>query len=254
MGTPSLFDSPLFNNTLFYPRRDRTPAPRGARDRFVEVEPGVRLHLRTHERPGARAACLLFHGNGEVVADYDGAVEHFAEAGLALSVVDYRGYGQSGGAPTLRAMIEDVRPSLYAFAAEVGDRPLVVMGRSLGGICAAFLSAEPLPGVVGFIFESAASDLLGVVRRRGVPEVLLSPEDRATFDPLLRARRCQVPALVLHGAQDDLIHPDEARSLYAQLGSPKKALVWVPGRGHNDLSFSPVYWAAIRDFVEGLGG
>lgn len=254
MGSLSLFDTPMFNAMLFYPRRDRTPAPRGARDRFVEVEPGVRLHLRTHERPGTRAACLLFHGNGEVVADYDDAADTFAEAGLALSVVDYRGYGQSSGTPTLRSMIDDARPSFDAFAAELGDRPLVVMGRSLGGICAAFLSAEALPGVVGFIFESAASDLLGVARRRGVPEALLSAQDRATFDPLLRAQRCPLPALVLHGARDDLIHPDEARSLHATLGSPRKELVWVPGRGHNDLSFSPVYWEAIRAFVESLGG
>ena len=248
MSLPSLFDAALFNNLLFYPRRDRSPPPRGARDAFVEVEPGVQLHLRRHQRPGA--ACLLFHGNGEVVADYDGAAERFAEAGLALAIVDYRGYGQSGGTPTLRSMIQDVRPCFDAFAAEVGDRPIVVMGRSLGGICAAFLSAERLPGVAGFIFESAASDLMGVVRRRGVPEVMVSAQDRATFDPILRARRCQLPALVLHGAQDELIHPDEARSLYAALGSAKKALVWVGGRGHNDISLSPAYWAAIGDFVK----
>lgn len=253
MGLPSLFDAALFNNLLFYPRRDRSPAPRGARDAFVEVEPGVQLHLRRHQRPDARAVCLLFHGNGEVVADYDDAVDRFAEVDLALAVVDYRGYGQSSGTPTLRSMIQDVRPCFDAFAAEAGDRPIVVMGRSLGGICAAFLSAERLPGVVGFIFESAASDLLGVVRRRGVPEVLLSAQDRATFDPILRAQRCQLPALVLHGAQDELIHPDEARSLYAALGSARKELVWVDGRGHNDLSLSPAYWAAIHNFVEGLG-
>lgn len=244
-----LFDSDLFNDQLFWPRDDDSPPPPGAHDRMVTVAPGVALHLRFHRRPGTRGACLLFHGNGEIVADYDPIADDFAAAGLDLVVVDYRGYGASGGRPTLRALIADSDPVFAAFHQEIGDRPSLIMGRSLGGIAAAFLSASALPGVRGLIFESAAADLIGLVRRRGIPDAMISEVDRQDFDPNRRARQATLPSLVLHGERDDLIVPEVAETLYRELGSAEKRLVWVPRRGHNDLSQSPVYWAALTRFA-----
>jgi pimeloyl-ACP methyl ester carboxylesterase len=105
-----VFDSPEFNARLFFPRPDRGPPPPGARDLFVDV-PGARLHLRWHTAATpARAVVLLFHGNGEVVADYDDLADHYAAAGAELVVVDFRGYGASTGVPTLRAAIATPRP------------------------------------------------------------------------------------------------------------------------------------------------
>jgi uncharacterized protein len=100
----SFFDGAEFNRRLFYPRRDAGPPTAGAVDHVVAV-PGARLHLREHAAATARVTVLIFHGNGEVVADYDEAAASFGAAGAALAVVDYRGYGSSSGEPTLRNLI-----------------------------------------------------------------------------------------------------------------------------------------------------
>ncbi len=96
--------------------------------------PDGRIHLRQHRLPDALARVLFFHGNGEVVADYDDVAPKFAAAGAELWVADYRGYGQSEGVPTLRTLINDA----HLIVAAVGG-PLVVMGRSLGSAAAAEL-------------------------------------------------------------------------------------------------------------------
>jgi pimeloyl-ACP methyl ester carboxylesterase len=57
---------------------------------------------------------LLFHGNGETVADYDLAAPPYARHGMNLAVVDYRGYGRSDGEPSLRAILEDAPSALSA--------------------------------------------------------------------------------------------------------------------------------------------
>src|SRR5262245_40875551 len=101
---PSLVDHPLLEETIFFPRRSFQPPPPGARDVRIEVAPAVALHARVHDAPGAVATIVLFHGNGEVVSDYDDSARDFAEAGAALAVVDYRGYGASDGRPSLRAL------------------------------------------------------------------------------------------------------------------------------------------------------
>ena len=77
---PSIFEHPEFDARLFYPRPDRTPSPDGARDHYVDVD-GARIHVREHTAPDAKLALLVFHGNGEVVADYDRAAPQFARAG-----------------------------------------------------------------------------------------------------------------------------------------------------------------------------
>jgi len=243
----SVFDRDDFNATLFYPRADTTPPPPGARDLFVDVGE-AHIHVRRHAGTGA-PTLLLFHGNGEVVADYDAAAARFARAGVALAVADYRGYGASEGEPTLRAVIADARP----IAEAVADGPLFVMGRSLGGAAAHELYARPVAGTLGVILESAFFDLRGLVRRRGIaPPAAFSAGELALYDPAPKLAAGRLPLLVLHGEADTLIAVDEARAAFAAAGTPDKQLVTIPGHGHNDVSAAPAYWDALAAFVARL--
>jgi len=248
---PSIFDAPRFNASLFFPAAEALRPVPGARDLLVAVGADTRLHLRIHDAADAVATVLLFHGNGEVVSDYDGAAVRFAAVGARLAVVDYRGYGASEGNPTLRDCLRDAHPVLAAVQAAVTPMPIVVMGRSLGGACAAELCQQPRPDVVGYVFESAPADLHGTLRRRGiVVEGALPEDDLAVFCPLRKLRRCETPALVLHGAADTLIVPSEARLTLGALGTTDKTLVTIPGCGHNNVSVHPVYWQALGQFVQ----
>ncbi len=246
----SLFDLPEFNARLFFPVQRTSLPPERAFDFPIDLGGDVELHARIHGRPGTRGVLLLFHGNGEVVADYDGAGVNFASAGLDLVVVDYRGYGASTGEPTLRNTLADAPRVLEQVRARIGGKPLVVMGRSLGSACAAELCRLPREGVVAYVLESGIADLDAMVERRGLPGThTITEADRATFDPLPKLALATTPTLVLHGARDTLVEPREAKLALQALGSANKALVMIPDRGHNDVSDHPVYWAALHDFV-----
>jgi uncharacterized protein len=244
----SIFDTEEFNDRLFVPRADASPPPQGAHDRMIAVD-GAELHVRVHAAPPGAATLLLFHGNGEVVADYDRAAAPFARAGVALSVMDYRGYGRSTGMATLRTVVSDARTVAEAM------QPQLVMGRSLGGMAAHELYARPVAGMEGVILESALFDLAALIRRRGlVPPDSFTDDERATFDPSAKLRLGRLPLLVLHGERDEMIVPSEAMSALATAGSTAgdKALVIVPRRGHNDVSLEDSYWSALGAFVAQL--
>jgi alpha-beta hydrolase superfamily lysophospholipase len=243
----SIFDSDEFTDRLFFPRSDASPPPPGAIDRTVPVE-GAQLHVRVHRAPPGAPTLLLFHGNGEVVADYDTAAPRFARAGVSLAVVDYRGYGQSTGAASLRTLIGDARPVAEAL------QPRFVMGRSLGGLAAHELYARPPTGLQAVILESALFDLRGLVRRRDLsPPRQFTDDERATFEPATKLALGRLPLLLLHGEHDDLIVADEARAALAAAGTAaaEKSLVIVPERGHNDISSGDRYWTALAAFVAG---
>lgn len=251
----SIFDDPRFNGALFLPRRDEAPTPRDARDLFVDVDGGARVHVRLHARPGTRAALLLFHGNGEYVRTYDAYAGRFAQVGVDLAVADFRGYGRSTGSATLRGCVNDAGPVFDAVAAALDARPLLVMGRSLGSVCAAELCRRADPRLRGLVLESAPADLRGTLQRRGFPaSAPITEADRRDFDPLPKLAPCAVPALVLHGEHDGLVPPAEARLTFDALGSSDKELVIVPGCGHNDLSEHPRYWDALEGLVRRVVG
>ena len=242
---PSIFDSDAFTRSLFFPRTDRTLAPSGAVDLFVEVAPEARIHVRIHEGPGA-ALVLLFHGNGEVVCDYDGTAALFAKAGASLAVADYRGYGESTGVPNFRNMLSDA-PVVVGAVLATTKLPLFVMGRSLGGACAAELCRSVRDGVAGYIFESTGSDLADLVRRRALVVPEFSQEDKNTFDPLPKMAACTTKTLILHGENDEIIHVREAEATHRAITGSR--LMVVPGRGHNDVSRGDDYWAALTEFM-----
>ncbi len=251
----SIFDDPEFNRRLFHPPLPDTPPDRpGVRDCHVSVADGIRVHGRLHRHPDPSARLLLFHGNGEDVIDYDRCASRFLQMGLALAVFGYRGYAESDGGPTLRALMEDARlvlPYLLSHDWSDGGRPVIIMGRSLGSGPAIELATRE-PRVDGLILESGYADAVGLIRRRGLTPPNLTPEDLSLFSNRHKMHRVTVPLLVLHGRDDTLIFPDEAVMNHHAARSQQRGLVVLDGVGHNDISLHPRYYPTIDAFVRGM--
>ena len=233
---------------LFFPRVDETKKPASAEDHFIEV-PGARLHLRVHEgKPGA-GVVLLFHGNGEIVSDWNPAAGSFRSRGYRLAIVDYRGYGLSTGTPTIRTMLSDASLVLDDVATRF-EGPLVVMGRSLGSASAweAMANARETGRVRGVVIDSGFVDVEAFGKRRGVEPRDLEAEDRLALDPLPKLAAVTCPVLLLHGELDAAIRIEEAATAYAALQTDKR-LIRLAGKDHNDLSYHPDYWSELGVFI-----
>lgn len=226
--------------SLFFPQPTRSPAPAGAQDVFVTHD-GESLHVRVH---GAKTKplVLFFHGNGETVADWDTLAAGFT-ADVQFAVVDYRGYGQSTGTPTLQRLFDDAVAVYDALASQTSLMPMV-MGRSLGSTAAWHLSQHrPCRAVV---IDSGFSDVDAFARRRGVVPHSLTQGERTALDPLPRARVFTGPILVLHGANDTLIEAAEAKAVAAANAGVQLEL--IAGRGHNDVMLGEAWWQHLRAF------
>ena len=251
----SVFDQLAFSARLFHPRDHDTLPPPGARDIMVEVAPSTPIHVRIHETPAARATILLFHGNGEVVADYDGFAPWYRDAGANLAIADFRGYGRCDGMPSLRTCLSDGRTILESLAPKLRSAglPVIVMGRSLGSFVALDLASTAGASLDGLIVESGIGHLDAFVERRGFdPSRVVTARDREDFCPLGKAERVRVPTLILHGENDDLVRPENAQAIYEACASFDKKLVFIPERGHNDVFLGTPYWPSLDGFVRAV--
>lgn len=238
---------------VFFPRPDRSPAPPGSADYAIEVEPGVRLGARLYTAATEAPTVLYFHGNGEVVGDHDEIAPLYAEIGLNLFVVDFRGYGRSTGRPAFATLVRDAGPLCEAFHRildELGHAPeRLVMGRSLGAQPALEVAARNAHRFLGLIVESGAGNLRRMVARLGLDES--HGEGRALVEAHeAKVRSIALPALLIHGERDELVPLAYAAELYGLLEGVERQLVVIPGAGHNDLLWlgRDQYFEAIQGF------
>ncbi|MBN1511689.1 MAG: alpha/beta hydrolase [Phycisphaerae bacterium] len=246
-----ILDSPEFNRRLFLPPLYDGATPPGAQDVLVPVADGIRVHGRVYACPTPRVRVLLFHGNGEDVDSYVRMAARLAVRGAALTVFGYRGYALSDGEPSLRAALEDSHVILKHLRTNVWDgsrNPVVVMGRSLGSAPAIELAAGE-PGLAGLILESGYADPYRLVQRRGFAVPTLSEDELTVFSNCRKMKHVRAPLLVLHGREDELIHPDEAAMNYEAAGSTQKRLVLLDGAGHNDIGIHAQYYPTLERFL-----
>lgn len=248
----SVLDRPEILRVVFYPRRDWTPPPAGARDYLVRVEPGVSVSCRFYPASAGGPCILYFHGNGEVTCDHDWIAPLYNRQGIGLFVADYRGYGRSDGTPTLSSMAADAHP-IFSFFLETArssgsSNPLFVMGRSLGSHSAVELASRYPQHVSGLIVESGSANVARLARRFGLSSERL---DELVMVLSARLRSIELPALIIHGERDSLIPVSEGIALHREIGSEEKRLVIIPGADHNDIMLvgTEQYFLAVRDFV-----
>ncbi|NOQ46445.1 MAG: alpha/beta fold hydrolase, partial [Desulfobulbaceae bacterium] len=211
-------DHPDVLRIRFHPRpAPKTPTPAGARDIDIQVEQDVTIGCRlfTHDRTSP--TILYFHGNGEIVSDYDAIGPMYQEVELNLLVTDFRGYGWSNGSPTATAMLRDAHTLYRELTAWLRDNgysgPLFIMGRSLGSACAIELAAQYNDEIDGLIIESGFSETLPLARTLGLDLDKLGITEEETFNNLLKMESITKPTFILHGHQDQLIPPRQGEKL-----------------------------------------
>lgn len=181
---------------------------------------------------GGRApAVLWFYGNGENIGSIWPILRDFRPPGAALLVVDYPGYGASGGRATEARLYAAAELAYATLAArpEVDRDRIVVYGRSLGTAVATHTAARHR--VAGLILESPFTSAAGMSRQHyGLfPRFIL----RLHLDNLTEIARVSCPVLVFHGTADRLVPADMGEQVAAAVPGGVE-LVLIEGAGHNE--------------------
>lgn len=242
----------LVESFVFQPTRrlEWTPADVAVsyEDVFLDTRDGVRIHgWWVPARPDA-PVLLFCHGNAGNIGDRVYNVKLLHEAGIAVLIFDYRGYGRSDGKPSEAGVYDDARAAWdwLIGARQVPRERVSLFGRSLGGAVAIELATQVEPHRL--VVESTFTSIPDMVPTAlpFVPKALVP----RLFDSIAKVGRVTCPVLVLHGTRDELVPFEMGRTLYAAI-HVRKRFAPIEGAGHNDtvdVGGAP-YIAAIREFL-----
>ncbi|MFN2437133.1 MAG: alpha/beta hydrolase [Desulfotignum sp.] len=230
-------DHPGILAYIFHPRASMRPA--GPNDILIPVADDVHIGACFHVAGKEAPTILFFHGNGEIVSDYDDLGPLYTRLGINFFVVDYRGYGWSTGSPTVSDMMADGHRILDFVTQWCRDHEftgsLTVMGRSLGSACAIELAATRHSEVENLIVESGFAGIESLLRVLGIDPAARGIRMAPELDNQEKIRQWTGPALIIHGEQDQLIPFSHGQALFSACPSSEKKLIPIAGAGHNDI-------------------
>lgn len=200
-------------------------------------------HLQVAATPADRLI-LLFHGNGGHRAHRGSWYDIARTLKADVLVIDYHGYGDSGGSPSEKALIQDAEAAWQYAVDHLKFKPaqIVIVGESLGGAVGVQLAAEKcrrgLPPC-GLVLVATFSSMVDVAsyQFRWLPVRLLLI-DRFRSDTNIVDVSC--PILQFHGDQDTIVPLQFAQKLHqlapaASSSGRPKVMHLFQGTGHNDI-------------------
>lgn len=226
------------SSAFFYPHRELMLTPEIVHLEYEDVHlraaDGVRLHAWYLPAQGEQRGTLLFlHGNAGNVSTQLPNVFWLPPEGYGVLLLDYRGYGASGGSVSISGSLRDAEAALAWLAErpEVRERGMAVLGQSLGGAFAVHAVAHSAHrgDVRAVVLDSAFSTFRGITREKlgelwltwplQWPLSLTVPDRYSPIHDI--ADLAPIPVLIIHSEEDVVVSPTHADRLYAAAGDPK---------------------------------
>lgn len=250
---------------FFQPYRPyvRTPADIGLAYEDVTFEAADRVPLHGWFLPASAPACatiLFLHGNAENISTHIASVYWLPAHGFNVFLFDYRGYGASGGSPSVAGIQTDIDAAMRYVLGRSDHGPVVMYGQSLGGAAAIYYAAHGSlrDHIRSLVAESSFASYRGITREKlagfwltwpfqWLPKLTISDK----YSPIAAIGRvAPIPLLLVHGTKDPIVPLRDGERLFAAAHEPKR--FWkVEGAGHIAAFRSPAMRERLIAYLRG---
>ena len=248
----------LQRQLIYFP--DQTPVPpaadviAGARDVTLQTADGLELGAWYFPSTGpvdTGMAVLVAPGNGGNRAGRAGFAHELSRRGLAVLLMDYRGYGGNPGSPSQDGLAADADAAVEALT-RLGYPPerTIYFGESLGsGVVAALQARHPPAGVV---LRSPFTELADVGTHH-YPWLPVRALLRDRFPVAQHLASSRVPVTVIYGDHDSVV-PARLSAAVADQAPSLAERVLIADADHNDpVMFGPRVADAVARLAHTVG-
>ncbi|MBS1169559.1 MAG: alpha/beta hydrolase [Burkholderiaceae bacterium] len=194
----------------------------------------------------AKGTVIHLHGNAQNMTAHWNFAGFVPSRGYNLFTFDYRGYGESEGAPGPQGVFEDSVAALDYLRSrtDIDAGKLFVFGQSLGGMLAIAAAGASPQGVRAVLAEAPFHSYDAMVKDK-MPQTGLMLCDNYTATAYV-AKLAPIPLLLIHGTADIVVPYTHSVRLLAEAGEPKR-LVQIKGGDHVDAMLEEVHGRKYQD-------
>jgi uncharacterized protein len=251
--------SALQRQLIYFP--DARPVPpagavlEGARDLTVRTSDGLELgawFVPADAAADLHVAVLVAPGNGGNRSDRAGLAGALSRRGLAVLLLDYRGYGGNPGTPSEDGLARDAAAATQALE-DLGYPPrrTIYFGESLGGGVVAALQVRRPPA--GIVLRSPFTELADVGSHH-YPWLPVRALLKDRFPVTEHLADSPVPVTVVYGDRDSVVPTSLSERVADAAGSLVERVV-IRGADHNDpVMFGGPVADAVARLARTVGG
>lgn len=244
----------LQEKLIYHPssRMAEDPSSQGLywEDVYFETSDGYALNGWYIPHDNSKHIVIFSHGNAGNISNRVYFLNLMHQAGISVFIYDYRGYGLSEGTPNEKGLYKDLQAARSYLINNKGYKPsqIVLFGRSLGGPVSAYVAGEKEVG--GVVLEStftSAPDLATEIYPFVPPGLA-----RMNFSTLEYLNRINVPVLVMHSRNDEIIGYHHGEKLYEAANDPRRFEELHGGHNNNFIDSGETYFNAWKEFLSAL--
>ncbi len=206
-------------------------------EKFTRASDGVLLSTLLFKADSAKGVILYLHGNGGTLTTWGTLADTYIRLHYDVLMMDYRGYGKSGGEITNEAQLyDDVQQVYNDLLKDYPENKITLLGYSMGTGFAAWLAAHNHPKRL--ILQAPYYSMTALMKEHFpfAPTFILKYK--------LKTNEClphiQCPIIIFHGDADYVIHYKQSLQLQ-QFFKPGDRLIVLPNQGHNGITENEQY-------------
>jgi uncharacterized protein len=211
-------------------------------ERYVPTGNGYSLHGIWFPLDSSKGTIFYLHGNGGTVDGWGSYAEPYLRMGYQVFVLDYPGYGKSGGKiADEETLFKDVQAAYDSVCRWVPEKDVMALGYSLGTGLATRLASTRQPKLL--MLHAPYYNLTAMMHYRFpiIPTFLL----RYKINTNEYLPKCTMPVVIFHGDADEVIPVEMGRQLHA-LAKPADSLIVLNGQGHMNMIENKDYINALQ--------
>ena len=216
---------------------------------FITASDGVKINGWYVNCKNSRGTVLFFHGNAGNISHRGDTIKIFNSLGMSVFIIDYRGYGESEGSPSIKGVDLDALAAWGWLISEkkISAEKILIFGRSLGGAVAVELmrNVKPKAAILESTF-SALADMTGFDFISPLAGLFVG----GAWNSALTAANINTPTLCIHSPEDELVPYRLGKRLFNALAGEKYFFDITGDHNSGFLMSMPVYKEQLGMFLK----
>ena len=196
----------------------------------------------------SKGVIFYLHGNAGTIDTWGDIAGFYHGLGYDVFMLDYRGYGKSEGSiNSEKQFFGDVELAYSELTKRYSENRIIVLGYSIGTGAAARVAALHKPRLL--ILQAPYYSLTDLIQKLYpmVPGFFV----KYKFNTAGYLKKCQVPVVIFHGEDDEIIYYQSSVRLKAHLKSTD-TLITLRKQVHNGITENPEYQHELKRILATL--